>query len=98
MPCHLVAREGTVHAALQSSWREKRRGAAVLGKPSVPEAVDHRLENTRLQLEGAGRPRSSFKNLIFLSSRKSFLKLDPVNSIKGTQRQVPLPGNVSSRF
>ena len=26
VPCHLVAREGTVHAALESSWgREKRR-------------------------------------------------------------------------
>lgn len=51
---------------------------------------------TKLQLEGGQGPAS--RTLLFLSSGKSFLMLDPVSSIKGTQLHLPLPGTMGSLF
>ena len=54
------------------------------------------VSRTKLQLEGGQGPAS--RTLLFLSSGNSFLMLDPVSSIKGTQLHLPLPGTTGSLF
>lgn len=49
-------KEGVVHTALQGFLRARGKTGSMggLGKPAAPTAVDHHLQDIRLQLEGGG--------------------------------------------